>query len=346
MLRASLRLVWRSIKRMPSIVLIGATLILFAGAAALLSLRYWVLPDIGRYHADITAMASRAIGQPVIIGKVEADWRGIRPHLLFTDVRILDGSGQTALVLPRIDNVISWMTLISGEVRLHSVEFDQPNIQIKRDAQGILHIAGMTLPSQIPGQITGRAGDADWLLHPAYIVVRDAHITWQDDLKAAQPMALSNVNLVIENRRFLPGLSFAKNWGFAKDSSVARESGNHHSFALRAVPPQELSGELDIRGDFYGDTFNDMHAWRGQLYTRLDYVDVAAWRPWLSLPEAVSGGRGAMRVWVGVADGKLDNLTVDMALTDVQAQLAADLPPLDVVSLRGRLRGATQQGLK
>ncbi len=330
LLRASLRLAWRSIKHMPRIVLIAATLLLFAGAAVLLSLRYWVLPDIGRYHADITAMASRAIGQPVIIGKVEADWRGIRPHLRFTDVRILDALGQTALVLPRIDNVISWTTLISGEVRLHSVEFDQPNLQLKRDAQGVLHIAGVTLPSQMPGQITGRAGDADWLLQPARIVVRNASITWQDEQQAAPLMALSNVNLVIENRKYLPGLSLGKNWSFAKDS------GNRHSFALRALPPPELSGELDIRGDFYGDTFNDMPAWRGQLYTHLDYVDVAAWRPWLPLSEAVSGGKGAMRMWLGIADGKLDNLTADMALLDVQAQLAADVLPLDLLSLRGR----------
>ena len=325
LLRASLRLAWRSIKRMPRIVLTSLVLMLFVGAGLLLTLRYWVLPDIGRYHGDITAMASQAIGQPVIIGKIEADWSGFRPHLLFTDVRILDKYGQTALVLPRVVNVVSWMTLIAGEVRLYSVEFDQPDLLIKRDLQGVLHIAGVALSSQMSAQITGQATDADWLLRQAHIVVRDARITWQDEQRAAPSLVLHKVNLIIANRKFIPSFGFIKN------------SGNRHSFALRALPPAELSGELDVRGDFYGGNFNDLNAWSGQLYTQLDYVDVAAWRAWLPLPDGFKRGKGALRVWLGVADGKFDQFTADLALVDVQARLAEELSTLDVLTLHGRV---------
>lgn len=325
MLRASLRLAWRSIKRLPRIVLISTVLMLFAGAGLLLALRYWVLPDIGRYHGDITAMASRAIGQPVIIGKIEADWSGFRPHLLFTDVRILDKQGQTALVLPRVDNELSWMTLLTGDVRLYSLEFDQPDLLIQRDPQGLLHIAGVALASEMSGQITGQAADADWLLRQARIVVRDARVTWQDERRAAPSLVLSKVNLVIENSRSIESFGFFKN------------SGYRHSFALHAQPPAGLSGELDVRGDFYGDSFDDLNAWSGQLFTQLDYVDVAAWRAWLSLPAALKRGKGALRGWLGIADGKFDQFTGDLALADVQTRLAEDLPPLDLLTLRGRV---------
>ncbi len=316
MLKVSSGFALRSLKRLPRIVLIGAILLLFAASGLLLALRYWVLPDIGRYHSDITAVASQAIGQPVTIGKIEADWRGLRPRLLLTDVRVLDKQGLTALVLPRVDNVVSWVSLLVAEVRLHSMEFDQPDLLIKRDAQGMLHIAGMTQP--------GQAADADWLLRQPRIVVRNARITWQDDLRAAPSLELNNVNLVIENGRFIKNI-----WPIV-------DSGLHHRFALHAQPPPELSAQLDVRGEFYGKSFADLNAWSGQLYTQLDYADVAAWRAWLPLPTALMRGKGALRGWLGFERGKVSQVTVDLALAEVQTQLADDLPPLDLIALHGR----------
>ncbi len=313
MLKAIFRLTWRSFKRMPRIALIGILLVLFAAAGLLLTLRYWVLPDIGRYHGDITAMASRIMGQPVIIGKIEADWRGLRPHLLLTDVRILDKQGQTALLLPRIDNVVSWMSLIAGEVRLYSLEFDHPELLIKRDAQGALHIVGLDLASQIsdqtPGQIAAQAADANWLLQQARIVVRDARITWQDDLRAAPTLVLNRVNLMVENSRSIQSFLFTNN------------SGHRHRFALHTQPPTELSGDLDIRGDFYGENFESLDTWSGELYSQLEYVDIAAWKTWLPLPDSLSRGKGAVRGWLTVVEGKPAQFTADLMLTDIQAQL-------------------------
>ncbi len=335
MLITCLRFTGRSLKRLLRIVLIAAVLLLFAVSGLLLALRYWVLPDIGRYHSDITAIASQAIGQPVIIGKIEADWRGLRPRLLLTNVRVLDKQGQIALVLPRVDNVVSWVSLLVAEVRLHSMEFDRPDLLIKRDAQGLLHIAGMTLPSQDAAQISGQAADADWLLRQARIVVRDARITWQDDLRAAPSLALNNVNLVIENGRFIKSI-----WSI-------QDRGQHHRFALHAQPPPELSAQLDVRGEFYGKSFADLNAWSGQLYTQLDYADVAAWRAWLPLPTALVRGKGALRGWLGIERGKVSQVTADLALAEVQTQLADDLPPLDLIALHGRVAwSAVAHGLE
>ena len=307
-MKTFLSTVRRGFKRLRRMALMVMLLLLIVAAGLLLALRYWVLPDIGRYHGDITAAASHAIGQPVIIGKIEADWRGIRPRLLFTDVRILDKQGQTALALPSVDNVLSWMTLLAGEVRLYSLELDQPDLLVKRDAQGMLHIAGVALSSQLAG-----SSASDWLLHQSLIMVRNARITWLDERRAAPPLVLNQVNLRLEN------------------------SGSRHSFALRAQPPAQLSTQLDVRGDFHGASFDDFNVWSGQLFTQLDYTDIAAWRPWLSLPAALKRGRGAVRGWVGAEEGKVVQVTADLSLADVQTQLADDLPPLDMPTLRGRV---------
>ncbi len=151
------------------------------------------------------------------------------------------------------------------------------------------------------------------MLHQTYLVVRDARITWLDEQHATPALVFNQLNLLIENR------------------------GRHHRFALRALPPSELSAQLDVRGDFSGRSFNDLKAWRGQLYTQLDYADVAAWRTWLPLPVGFKRGRGALRGWLGVAEGKVNQVTADLALADVGAQLAEGLSPLDLHTLRGRV---------
>jgi len=324
MLKASLRFAWKGFSHLSRIALVGAALFTLAAGGLLLGLRYWILPDIERYHGIITVSASQAIGQAVSIGKIEADWRGIRPHLLLTDVHILDKQGQTALALERVDNVVSWTTLMAGEVRLHSMELDRPNLVIRRDAKGLLHIAGVALSDKSSDKSL-----ADWLLHQAHIVVRDARITWQDEQRATPVLAFDQVNLLIENSGFIGG------------------SRSRHRFALRALPPAELSAQLDVRGDFYGKGFDDLSTWRGQLYTQLGYADVGAWQKWLPLPAGFKRGIGALRGWADVEAGKAVRLTADLALENVLAQLADDLPPLDLRTLRGRVSWQeTMQGLE
>ena len=324
MLKTSLRLAWKGLNHLTRIALVGAALLTLSIAGLLLGLRYWVLPDIERYHGIITVSASQAIGQPVSIGKIEADWQGIRPHLLLTDVHILDKRGQTALSLPQVDTMVSWANLLAGEVRLHSLDLDQPNLVVRRDAQGLLYIAGMALSDNSSDKSL-----ADWLLHQSRIVVRNASITWQDEQRSAPPLVFNKVNLLIENSGFI--------------ESIRR----HHRFAVRALPPAELSAQLDVRGDFYGQSFDQLYNWRGQLYTQLDYADVGAWRTWLPLPAGFKLGKGALRGWLDVEAGKVNRLTADLALANVQAQLAKDLPLLDLRTLRGRVAWQeTTQGLE
>jgi len=311
MLKTSLRLAWRGFNHITRIALIVSLLFALACAALMLGLRYWVLPDIEKYHHAITESLSQAIGQPISIGQIEADWRGIRPHLSLSDVRILDKDKpqQIALVLKHVDGVVSWRSVLWGQIRLYSLEIDHPDLLVRRDVHGLLHIAGVALSEQSSED----SSLADWLLHQTYIVVRDARITWLDEQRATPALVFNNTNLLIEN-----------GW-------------LHHRFALRGLPPPMMSSRLDVRGDFTGRSFNQLSAWRGELYTRLDYADVAAWRNWLPLPAGFKSGKGALRSWLAVADGKVKRLTADLALANVRTQLAEDLPTMDLRTLSGRI---------
>ena len=308
MLKTSLRLVSGVIKFLRRSAAIIAIVLILAIAALFLTMRYSVLPDIERFHNDITSSVSKAIGLGIEIGKIEADWHGIGPHLRLSDIRILDKQSRTTLALQHVDVVVSWMTLLTGEVRLASLEIDQPDLMVKRDAQGVLQISGVTLG--------GKSSDndfSDMLLHQSRIVVRGAHISWLDEKQSKPLLVFDKVNLLIENR-----------WNF-------------HRFAMSAMPPAELSSQLDVRGDFYGSSFDDMQSWSGEIFTQLDYADLPAWKTWLPLPNVLKQGKGALRGWLGIEDGKIDRITTDLALVDVQTRLAEDLPLLDINVLSGRL---------
>jgi uncharacterized protein (TIGR02099 family) len=303
----TIRLLWLSLSWLTRLSIVASAVMAVLMAVAILALRYILLPNVEQYHDRITASLASSIGNPLTIGKIEGDWQGLRPRLSFTDVRILDQQRQPALVLPRIDGSVSWLSLPTAELRLSSLEIDRPELLIRRDARGQIYIGGIALSQQGTD-----SNFADWLLRQSRTVIRNALVVWVDEQREAPPLVLQKVNLRIE--------------------SLFR----HHRFAVRAVPPAMLATPLDVRGDFYGASFDDLNTWRGQLFAQLDYTDVIAWRPWLNLPDEFSRGRGALRGWLSFVDGKTTELIADMGLHDVVTRLAEDLPEMTLLDLRGR----------
>ena len=102
----------------------------FAFALTFLALRYWVLPNIEDHRARIGAAISQAAGLPVKIGALETDWAGLRPRLSISDVRVYDRDGREALVLPMVENVVSWRSLLFLDLRLHSFVIDRPKLEV------------------------------------------------------------------------------------------------------------------------------------------------------------------------------------------------------------------------
>lgn len=301
------RLIWRSLNWLTRLTIVASAVMAVLTALAILALRYVLLPNVEQYHDRITASLASSIGNPVTIGRIEGDWQRLRPRLGFTDVRILDEQRQTVLVLPRIDASVSWMSLFAAELRLAGLEIDRPELLIRRDAQGQIHVGGVALSQQGTNN-----GLADWLLRQSRTVIRDALIVWVDEQRDAPPLVLQRVNLRVESLF------------------------SHHRFALRAVPPEGLATPLDVRGDFHGANFDDLRTWRGEVFTQLDYTDVTAWRPWLDLPGEFSRGSGALRGWLSVEGGEVTEITADFYLRGVATRLAADVPEMNLLSLRGR----------
>lgn len=290
-----------------------ALLAYFAFCILLLVLRYLVLPNIDLYKPEIERQAGRALGNQVRIERIYASWEGFRPSLFLGDVSLHDAQGRQVLALPSVSATLSWWSIMAREVRFESLAIIRPQLEARRDASGTLFVAGIRIDPQHQGDGSG----ADWLLRQREITIRQGRIVWTDGLRAAPPLALDDVGLVLQNK-----------W-------------NSHRFALRATPPAALAQPLDVRASFTHPPFarhpSDAHLWRGEIYADVRNTDLAAWKAWLDYPFALTQGKGSVRAWMTLDQARLANFTADVGLAGVAAQLAPDLPPLALARVSGRL---------
>jgi len=305
---------WAAAARVTGWILF-AFYLLFAGA--LLLVRYYVFPQVSEYRGEIERIASRAMGQRITIGAIDADWQGLRPELLLGNVTVFDHDGRAALTLPAVEATVAWSSVLIGAPRFYSLVFDRPRLEIRRDEAGKFHVAGIELhPAQ-----EGDAGIAQWVLSQREIVIREASVSWEDKLRGAPPLELRTLNFVLRN-------------GFLG-----------HRFAVRAKPAPELASALDVRGELSGGDLSDWGAWRGEVYVELEYADLAVWRRWVDYPLDIRAGKGGVRVWLNL-DGKTHSeATADVALSGVSMRVAKDRPVLELEYLRGRL-GASQEAAR
>ena len=179
---------WRTLE-------VAAWATFFVLAAAVLVLRYAVLPHIERLRPEIVERVSAIVGQRVTIGGIEAQWLGFRPQVNLTDVRIYDAEGREALTLPSVENILSWRSLAHGTLSLHALRIVGPRLVVRRDAAGALYVAGIKLVAT-----PGEPGLSDWLADQRDIEVRGAEIEWRDEQRAAPPLVLSSLNMHLSNR--------------------------------------------------------------------------------------------------------------------------------------------------
>ena len=287
------------------------TLVLLAGfgtAAVVLSLRYYVLPNIDQQRDRIAARISEASGQRVTISRIAANWNGLRPHLSMQQVVVHDAEGRPALELQRVETTLSWQSMVVGAARMHMLEIIGPSQSIRRDAQGRLWVAGLPVSGE-----GGDSGFGRWVLQQRRIVIRDAGIVWIDEARGAPELWLKQVNLRLES------------------------SGRRHRLGLTAVPPDGLAAPVDLRAEWRGNDLSRIADWDGQVFVELRDTSLSGWEAWIDLPGGVQRGTGGVRLWAELQGGSLTALTSDVELASVRAQLAPDLEALAFDAMSGRL---------
>ena len=277
-------------------------------ATSVLALRYWVLPNADSYRERVAQSVSKAAGQRVTIGRMTADWEGLRPRLNLGSVVVYDKAGRAALTLQRVDSTLSWLSVALWSPRFHALDFYAPKLDIRRDKLGVISVGGIEM-----GGDTQEGGFSDWVLSQRDIEIHDGAIDWTDEKRDAPALQLRQVRLHLVNR------------------------GERHRFALKANPPQQMASALDLRGDLAGKSLKNPADWSGRVFAQLDYADIAAWRTWVPFPVEFHRGAGAVRAWATIRDLTLYEMIADVRLADVRTRLGKNLPELDLSVLTGRV---------
>lgn len=286
-----------------------------------LILRYGLLPRADEYRPWIETELTQTIGQPVRIGRVEAGWHGVRPELNLSRLEVLDAQQRPVFQLQQVSISLSWWALFVGDIELNSFELDQPDLDIRRDTQGVLHVAGIALKSE--GKGNGSFGE--WLMRQDSIIIRDGRVSWTDEKLGAPKLSLQHAYFRLIN------------------------DGDHHRFGLQAEGPPAVARRFDLRGDIVGDPAHPQD-WEGALYAELDDADIAAWQIWMPpsrlMQQGISleHGGGSLRTWVQLRQGKPVAVTADLLLQRLAIRLAADLPMLRTPYINGRLLWANYAG--
>jgi uncharacterized protein (TIGR02099 family) len=302
-----------TLKAVGLVLLIGY----FVSGLSLLAARYWLLPRIDEARPWIEQRASRALGTAVTIGAIDAGWRGFNPVLNLNAVRLTAPNGGTALELPRVEATLAWATAPLLWIRFESLTFVAPEVEVRRLADGRFQVAGFTLDPDRGGD----GGALDWLLTQRELRIRDGRLRYVDEARPAN-----------DREVLFDDLDFQ-----------LRNGVTSHRFALRGRPPAHWSAPLDVRGNFDQPLFappSKIALWQGQMYLQSDFIDLARVAAFLRLRaggERLASAQGALRLWASIDDARLLRLTADLALADVAAQLGADVEPLRVRRLQGRL---------
>ncbi len=278
----------------------------------------WIVPRIGEFRPWLETYASQALGVPVRIGAITAESEHLIPSFELRDVALLDSQGRTALKLSRITATVSPASLLKRG--FESLHIEQPELDVRRSTDGTIFMAGLDVSHTHSSD--GRA--LDWLFAQTQLVVSGGTVRWTDEQRAAPPLALSGVDLVVRNR------------------------GLGHSLRLDASPPADWGDRFSVSAQFRQPLLSTHRGrwqdWVGPAYASLPRVDVSQLRQYADIGMDVAQGVGALRMWADIRHGQVQGGTADVALVDARVTLAAGLHPLALQSLQGRITLQQQDG--
>jgi uncharacterized protein (TIGR02099 family) len=334
-------------------------------AVVVLSLKYALMPNIGRYQGDIISRVAAASGMDVSATAIRGGWTGATPYVELENVQLVEREGREsagrpagtpALKLPKLRASISWWSLLAGQIRFAELIIDGPELVLSRRSDGLIYFAGRAVnqPTETPddGQLLA------FFLEQPGLEIRNASLDWQDDMTPGAALRFTELGLIV------------------------RKSGASHEWGLRASPPPTLARQIQATGDMRFN--NDAGRWTavGRVYASATDANLKEFRQHVNVADAVQSGLGNMRVWLDLDTTKavattaatpvapstmappvsstaastsapvnafaafqpVRAITADVNFANASVQLEPGLAPLNLVKLAGRINYKAEQG--
>lgn len=288
--------------------------------AAALCIEFWLFPNINLYKNDIAQFASKLAQQKIVIGQIQVGWQGVNPHFVVSDIDLYDAQNRPALQLKNTDLSLSWLSLPLLEPRLANLSLRSPELTIRRNAQGELFVAGISMQGPAKPEL------ANWLLRQSALHVSDAKVVWIDERRGAPALSLDKLNLSVQSP---PWKRLLKS----------------HQISLSALPSSGTSTPIYLHARLYGNDVSKLANWHGQLELSIKNVDLMAYQAWvdyrlLSPSLALKNGRGDIKLAMVFENQQWHSISSTLALSDLQLDLPAQNTGLIMRSLSGELAWA------
>ncbi|MGB4812558.1 MAG: YhdP family protein [Methylophilaceae bacterium] len=295
------------------LMIVGLLVVLVAA----LTIQFYVFPHIDEYKSKIAQFASTTTKQKVEIGNIKANWQGLNPHLSVDDIKIFDAQNRPALELNNTDVIFSWLSIAKFEPYLAALTIRAPELTIRRNTQGQIFVAGIQAEGKSKPDL------ANWLLRQSQFEIKNAKITWLDEMRNAPPLSLDNLNLQVSSP---PWVSLLKK----------------HRISLSALPSAGTHHPININAIVYGNDISAITQWHGNIDADLKDADLVAFKPWLDYPALTQpmdliAGNGSAQVSLQFADHQVQSLNSNVSLDHVEVQLRTQEAPVKLNKLAGQL---------
>lgn len=303
-----------------TIIVWAVVVFYFLFGALIITTRWYLLPQIGKYKDEIAASLAEQTQCTVSIGKIEPSWNGLWPRVLLSDVRFEKPAPPYArkeiLLLPHVEAVIAWRSVV-GHISFRSLRIVGANLSVRRVLPQVFDFGGFTVDFSQKNTTDSSASGLRWLLSQEKIDIVDSSINYID-LTQEHPKNLtaSQLHATLEH------------------SALAEIR-----FGLQALMEGSVDQSIDLRGHFkpaFLHAAADWQAWSGEGYADIrsfDLQDAMDASPW---PNLLKSGRGNIRIWSTFRDGKLISATADLSANDLKVQFA-DLPEFMVPQVSTRI---------
>lgn len=256
--------------------------------AVLLTAARLALPYAERYQDEIALWLSNATGQPIVVGSVAAEWHGLGPRLLLSNVDFIDEGARAPLI--RLAAVAVDLDLPAslrhGAPRIDRLVIKGVRLTVERDPDGAMTIAGQGLPGMnVAAQERVESNPLlRWMLTQGRLAIESAEITWIDHA-AMDPggLVFSGVNLELRN-------------------TPARHQVNG-SVRLPAALGERVVLAADILGDPLGDS------WRARIHLEGIALELGDWLDGRALGGIeVSSGVADVALWADLLDRRFERI--------------------------------------
>ena len=216
---------------------------LFVIAAVVITVfRFW-LPALVDRKAEVENFLTKQIGQPVVIGEMAADWRGLYPALHARKLALKDSDGENIvqLSLDELSLYLDIIPLIQGKFVFREINLKSPVVHVSRSAEGDIYIGKFKAPPPKEGRLA-------LFFRQGKVSITDGRFTWRDHLLNENVFAVSGINFSMENvgkRHLLEG-----------------------SVMLPTVSEDAVTVSFDIRGNI-----PQLQSWNGNISTQLSDIE-------------------------------------------------------------------------